>query len=351
MFIPKKIVWVNRSNSVQSIAEILKSEIVAIDTEFVREKTFLPLLGLIQIATVDSIYLIDPLDIDLLSLVPLLQNDSIKIFYSCAEDIEVLYHNTLQLPKKCFDLQIAATFIGYWPPPGYSTLVNKYFNIAITKETRRTNWLQRPLSTCQLTYASLDVAYLIPLFRLMRKELLKLDRFQWVFEETELFLNVERFLPTPQNAWRRIKGGLNLTGKNLAILQKLAEWREEKARKKNLPRPFIMKDKDLLKLAKNFSGKDSKNREIVAVISKIQTDHHQNHTLEKAKMRWKMFEKKVASVAEELNLPINLILRKEIKDILLRYFETPENINLLIPIPRWRKIIITPFIKEVLNET
>ncbi len=227
---------------------------IGIDTEFVRERTFFPGLGLIQIAGGDSCSLVDPLAItDLEPLLGVLKDPAVtKVFHSCGEDLEVLYHRFGEFPEGVFDTQVGAAFAGWGWSPGYGRLVSEMFGVELPKDKTRTNWLRRPLTGAQQTYAALDVAYLIPAYTRLRDQLRSFpaDRESWVREELAPLFDVARFLPDPKDAYLRIGARRSLAPRQLAVLHSLAVWREEQARRRNLPRNFVLHEKALVDVAR-----------------------------------------------------------------------------------------------------
>ena len=225
---------------------------IGVDTEFVRERTFYPGLGLIQVSDGDVSSLIDTVAIrDLAPLLGVLEDPAVtKIFHSCGEDLEVLYHRFGVFPRGVFDTQIAATLAGLGTAPGYGKLVSTLFSVELPKDKTRTNWLRRPLSAAQLTYAALDVAYLVPAHTRLGDRLRHLDREAWLREELEPLFEVDRFLPDPDRAYLRIGARRSLAPRQLAALRSLAAWRERQARRRNLPRNFVLKEKAMVDVAR-----------------------------------------------------------------------------------------------------
>ncbi len=231
-----------------------ETESVALDTEFIWERTYYPKLGLIQLALSDEeCFLIDPCaTIDLTALGELLADERVvKIFHDAPQDLCILRRATGRDPKNIFDTRLAAGFGGLSSTLSLVDLVEFLLEIKLSKNETRTNWLQRPLSENQERYAKDDVRYL----RAIR--ILLLAR---VLPETMPWLQAEfARLDSPDNytglddikRYTKIKGAGNLDQQSLAILQELAAWREQKARKKDRPRGHIVKDTVLLTIAKN----------------------------------------------------------------------------------------------------
>ncbi|USG59475.1 ribonuclease D [Sneathiella marina] len=226
---------------------------ITIDTEFLRESTFWPVLCLIQIASEDESAIIDPLadGIDLKPLFELMQDETVlKIFHAGRQDLEIFYHLNGMVPTPIFDTQVAAMVCGFGESVGYDTLVSKIVGKSIDKSSRFTDWSRRPLSEKQLTYAEADVTYLRDVYKFLAAELTKSGREEWVQSEMEILRSADTYFTPPENAWKRIKSR-NSHPKFLGILQSVAGWREEQAHKQNIPRNRVLKDEALLEIASN----------------------------------------------------------------------------------------------------
>ena len=229
------------------IARLADCDAIAIDTEFTRTDTFFPILGLIQIFNGKDCWLIDPVSIPNLSpLVDLLTNEEIvKVFHSCSEDIEVLKHVLNCIPKPLFDTQIAAAFAGYGFSKGYAAIVEVMLGIHVEKGETRSNWLQRPLSESQLGYAALDVVHLLPVYRQLCEILVQLDRKSWVDEDMRSLVKNASDKEDLSLYFQKVKGAWQLSPQELSALQVLCEWREVEARDRNRPRGRVVDDKTL----------------------------------------------------------------------------------------------------------
>ena len=228
------------------------AEFLAIDTEFVRERTYYPQLALIQIAIPEQIVCIDPLSIK--NFEPLktlfLNPDILKVLHAAGQDMEIFYYLFGELPKPTFDTQIAATVLGFGEQIGYAALVQKMLNVELDKSHSRTDWLQRPLDPKQISYAEDDVRYLHQLFPKMRQQLDSQGRTNWLDEDFAELCSIERYKPNPETVWRKVKGLNKLKGVQFAILQKLAAWREEQAMQRDMPRRRVIGDDILLDVAR-----------------------------------------------------------------------------------------------------
>jgi ribonuclease D len=225
---------------------------VALDTEFLREKTYYSKFCLLQIATPAWVACVDPLVLlDLTPLFDVLYNPAvIKVFHACRQDLEIFYQLTGKIPQPIFDTQIAAPLLGIQENPGYAMLVSSFLNINLTKAHTRTDWSVRPLSPEQLEYAADDVIYLCQIYQIMRDKLKELGRFDWLQEDFNLLNNNELYQLPPEKAWLKVKGKNKLTGRQLSIIQALTQWREQTAQQEDRPRNWLMRDDLLLELAK-----------------------------------------------------------------------------------------------------
>jgi ribonuclease D len=225
---------------------------MTVDTEFLRERTYYSQLCLIQVATADYIACIDPLAID--NLDPLLDliytPQIVVVFHAARQDLELFYALRGSLPPNVFDTQIAATVLGYGDQIVYGNLVKQCINVELDKAHSRTDWSKRPLDAGQIEYAADDVRYLRDVYHILLKELKDKNRLHWLDDDFESLTNIDTYEPDPVTIWKKIKGAGRLKGVQLAILQKLAEWREARAIKSNRPRRWILKDDVMLDLAK-----------------------------------------------------------------------------------------------------
>jgi ribonuclease D len=225
---------------------------LAIDTEFLREKTYFPKLCLVQIATLDQVACIDPLAIsDISPLLDLLYNPAItKVMHAARQDMEIFYHLRGTLPHPIFDTQVAAPLLGYPDQAGYANLVESLLGVHLSKSHTRTDWSHRPLSAAQLRYAADDVRYLAALYPLLHGKLEALERIPWLNDDFATLTDPHHYDRPPELAWLRVRGAHLLRGRRLSVLQSLAAWRERTARADDLPRNWLLQDECLLNIAK-----------------------------------------------------------------------------------------------------
>lgn len=224
---------------------------VAVDTEFMRVDTFYPIAGLLQVSEGERAYLIDPLLIsDWAPFTQLLQDPSVvKVLHACSEDLEVFLRLTGTLPAPLFDTQLAAGYLNLGFSMGYSRLVQAVLNIELPKGETRSDWLQRPLSATQVSYAAEDVLHLAEVYSRLKQQL-SAEKYQWVLDDgAELVSHLTRDVD-PALIYREAKLAWKLSRQQLAVLQALCIWREEQARIRNQPRNRIIREHALWPLAR-----------------------------------------------------------------------------------------------------
>ncbi len=230
---------------------LAREEYITVDTEFMREHTFWPKLCLIQVAGENEAVIIDPLakDIDLSPFFDLLVNENVlKVFHAGRQDIEIFHHLTGKVPTPVFDTQIAAMVCGFGDQVGYEALVRKLAGEQIDKGSRFTDWSRRPLSERQLKYALADVTHLRKVYERLREELERSGRAEWLAEELEVLTSPATYEQDVEQAWRRIKFRPR-NRRQLALLKRLAEWREREAQRRDMPRRRVMKDEAIAEIA------------------------------------------------------------------------------------------------------
>jgi ribonuclease D len=238
---------------------IASADYCAIDTEFVREKTYYPLLSLIQIATEKQMGCIDPFAIqDFEPLRKILQKaDLLKVFHSPSQDLEILFQQFAEVPTPVFDTQLAAAVIGYTHQMSYADLVFEITGVRLEKKQTRADWSRRPLSDDELDYAMDDVRYLMPVYRKLKDELSAKNRLGWIERDLTNMSNASTYEVDFANLWQRLKGVQKLKTEQLQIASELSQWRERLAQKKDRPRRWIAADDWIIDIArKQPTGKD-----------------------------------------------------------------------------------------------
>jgi len=234
------------------VAQYQQSKLLVLDTEFVRTRTYYAKLGLIQAYDGKTLALIDPVAIaDLSQFWALLADPTIvKLVHSCSEDLEVFAHYGQCQPLPLFDSQIAAALCGMGHGLGYAKLVETCLDEVIDKGESRTDWMHRPLTQAQLTYAANDVLYLHQLYPQLQAKLHAEGRLAWLYEEGERMTEGRLAPPDLDTAYLKVKNAFQLNERQLAYLKVLAKWRMEKALARDLALGFVIKDHGLIALAK-----------------------------------------------------------------------------------------------------
>ncbi len=225
---------------------------VALDTEFMREKTYFPQLCLIQLATPDVVACVDPLALsDLRPLMTALYRPQLlKVLHSARQDQEIFFGLTGKPLAPVFDTQIAAALTGHDTNIGYAALVKSVTGTHLPKAHTRANWAARPLAPGMLDYAADDVRHLRALYTHFRQSLSALGRQQWLQEDCERLTDPALYANDPDLAYLRIKKGHALPPDKQPALRELAAWRESTARQHDLPRNWVLRDAILLELAR-----------------------------------------------------------------------------------------------------
>ncbi len=234
-------------------AELAREPFVALDTEFMRDRTYWPKLCLVQLAGEERHAAVDPLasNIDLGPLFGLMAEPAVvKVFHAARQDIEIFYNLTGQVPMPLFDTQLAAMVCGYGEEVGYETLVAQLAKARIDKSSRFTDWERRPLSPEQLSYALADVTHLRTVYQKLKQKLEETGRSSWVAQELAGLTSPATYQQPPEEAWKRLKVR-SRDPRFLAIVQALAAWRERTAQERDLPRNRVLRDDLLLEVAAN----------------------------------------------------------------------------------------------------
>lgn len=239
----------------QACDELAKASVLCVDTEFHREKTYFAQFALLQIASREKCFVIDPTAIDDLSPVWKLMHDEsiMKVFHAARQDLEIIMLESGALPSPLFDTQVAAALLGYGQQIGFGNLVQRILKKALPKQESFSDWLARPLTSKQLIYAADDVIYLMPIYQHLEEQLQATGRRDWLIEEQETLSSDKTYLIDKQETYWRVKGVNKLKPRQLAILRELAAWREEQAQNRDIPRRRMIGDDPLVELAKRDS--------------------------------------------------------------------------------------------------
>jgi len=224
---------------------------VTVDTEFLRESTYYPLLCVAQMASPEEAVVIDALapDIDLAPFLALMANEKVmKVFHAARQDIEIVWHLAESIPRPIFDTQVAAMVLGYGDSISYDQLVQRVTGDSLDKSHRFTDWTRRPLSDAQLSYAISDVTHLRDVYQALVDDLGRRGRVDWVQEEMHVLTSPETYRMEPENAWQRLKTRVRKP-RELAVLIEVAAWREREAQARNVPRSRVLKDEVIADIA------------------------------------------------------------------------------------------------------
>jgi ribonuclease D len=227
------------------------TEFIAVDTEFMRERTYWPKLCLAQVAGPDDAAAIDALaeGIDLGPLDELMANAKVlKVFHAARQDLEIFYLRMHEVPQPLFDTQIAAMVCGHGEAASYESLATKLAKAKIDKSSRFTDWSRRPLSERQISYALSDVTHLRVVYEKLRRQLEKSGRLSWITEEVAVLNDPATYRADPEQAWRRLKPR-GASPRLLGTLKEAAAWRERTAQRIDIPRQRLLRDEQLLEIA------------------------------------------------------------------------------------------------------
>ena len=283
----------------------IKEKVLAIDTEFIRENTYYPVLCLVQIASDSFSAVIDPLsEIEMEPVWEILSNEKIlKVFHAGRQDLEIFFNLTGKIPTPIYDTQIAAMFCGLGDQVSYDGLVNKFLGLTISKESQFSNWLHRPLTNKQLQYALSDVNYLIKVFPLIKKMIRETNREEWVEKEFKYITNEKIYNINPNEVWKKIKIK-NAKREVLNILKYLAEWREIECKKRNLPRNRLIRDEILVTMSQ-LKPNDIFSIKKIRGLPQILCNNDLNKILKIIKISYKIKPDKWPKIPNKKKLNVN----------------------------------------------
>lgn len=338
-------------------------EAIGLDTEFVRTRTFFPRLGLIQVADPAGCYLVDtirlaPPGADAAQVwQPLLEvlvsPRVVKVLHSPSEDLEVFLHVFGAFPAPLFDTQIAATLAGLGSSPGYPRLMKTLFDVDLPKVEQRSDWLHRPLSESQVRYASLDVAYLLPARELLTERLAACGRSEWAEQEFGSLPEVCRARLDPEQVFARLHRR-SMSEAQTAVLHALSAWREAEARRRDLPRGFVVADAALVEVARRLPRRAADLRDVPGIGPSVRRQYGEElldlvsrardrvvaHRPEPAGARPSRatvdrLRAVVATAAQDLGLPAEFLASRKVLEELVR--EHRRNRELPAELDGWRR--------------
>ncbi|WP_299870740.1 ribonuclease D [uncultured Cocleimonas sp.] len=259
------------------VNKISNSSWVAIDTEFLREKTYYAKLCLVQVEAEGLRACIDPLSIDdISSFSSILHNPNIvKVLHAAHQDLEILLQLTGKVPAPIFDTQVAASVLGIGDQMGYARLVEDMLGVSLAKTQSRTDWSKRPLKPAQLEYAIDDVRYLAQIYPKMIDKLKEQNRLSWLDKDFARATDPEVYASNSRERWKKVRGNQVLKRPQLAILRELAAWREDKAEKSDRPRKWIVSDDILLDLSRQQPSNLTEIGEIRGINADRSSNTHQ----------------------------------------------------------------------------
>lgn len=246
---------VDQPGALERLAEVLRgAPWVALDTEFLRERTFYPRLCLVQVATPDTLACVDPIALGGLGPLGevLLDAGTLKVLHSARQDLEALTRLLGSVPGPVFDTQLAAALLGFADQIGYANLVERMLGVSLAKAHTRADWSRRPLPGAWIDYAADDVRYLVQIYPRMLERLDARGRGDWLDEEFAALCAPENFEPDPEEVWRRVSRTDRLNEHQRAVLQALAAWRERTARSQDRPRLWILRDEVMVDVARSL---------------------------------------------------------------------------------------------------
>ncbi|NLU98921.1 ribonuclease D [Marinomonas sp. UCMA 3892] len=367
------IVWVADNESLASWCDYWADlPVIAVDTEFIRRTTYFPITGLIQISEGDKAVLIDPLSIDEWEPLRNLMVDPsvMKVFHACSEDLDVFDRLLGVLPTPFYDTQIGEAYASAQWSLSYVKLIHEYLQIEVAKDETRSDWVQRPLTDAQKRYAALDVVYLAKVYPMQIARLEAKNMLGWVMEDCDSLKWQYQMNSDPEQNWDGIKTAWRLTPAGLTLLRLLFIWRDGQARKEDVPKGQILKDRTLWSLAKTLPTHHkavSEAEELtgrqhrlygevilqnVALVNELSPDEYQL-PLEiplpsQAGDLTKAIKAFIRDKAEMLNIAPEAMMKRKLLDPLVRHLYDGTEIDLQNPaMTGWRRdVIVDPILNR-----
>ena len=351
------------------------TDAIALDTEFVRTRTYYPQLGLIQLYDVERVALIDPLTItDWAPFRDLITNTRVtKFLHAGSEDLEVFLNAFGVMPQPMIDTQILAAFSGRALSWGFAAMVEQYTGVVLDKSESRTDWLARPLTTRQCDYAAADVWYLLPIARTLLAETEEAGWLNAALDECRLMMQRRSEILAPEEAWRDISNAWQLRTRQLACLRLLADWRLRKARERDLAVNFVVREENLWAVARympgsmgeldsiGLSGSEIRfhGKTLLSLVAQAQAlpeDALPEPLLNLVDMSgyrkaFKAIKAQVQEVSESKGLSAELIAsRRQINQLLNWHWQLKPQTNLPELISGWRAELMAEQLKALLTE-
>lgn len=368
-----EIVWVKEDTELASwCRHFLTLPAIAVDTEFIRRTTFYPIIGLLQISDGETAVLIDPLTItEWQPLKDLMAQESVmKVFHACSEDLEVFDGLLGFLPTPFYDTQVGEAYVNAQWSLSYVKLIQCYKDIVIPKDETTSDWLKRPLTDAQKRYAALDVIYLLDVYQQQLSRLDEKNMLVWVQEDCEALAHQYAANNDAENNWRNVKAAWKLNPQSLTLLRLLFLWRDKAARKENVPKGQIIKDRSLWCIARYLPTNQQGLSKVEEITGRQQRLHgeailqmvEQVKQLDKSQYQppleaplpsqagelSKAIRAYVMEYAQQLGIAPEAALKKKQLEPILRHLFEGKELELLSPsMTGWRKAaLIEPILKK-----
>lgn len=335
---------------------------LAVDTEFLREKTYYPQLCLIQLGIEGLEVALDPFTVkDFSPLIELFKNQQIvKVFHACQQDLELIYQEFACLPRPVFDTQLAQSFLSCAYQIGYAPCVEHYCGEHLSKGESMTDWSLRPLSPEQMRYALDDVKYLPYIYQKQRAKLIELGRLSWLTPLFEELLCEENFVHDSRSSYLKLKRVSSLNRMQLAIAQEIAAWREQRAAQRNIPKRRVLSDETIIDLARRapksmqafqrMRGMDNHNardkEELFSLISAVMS--RDPHSFPELLSRNNRFSKENESVADLMSSVVRIVSERQ--KIAMQHLATKEELLALALNPEKNSELTSGWKKELVGD-
>ncbi|WP_062268645.1 ribonuclease D [Endozoicomonas arenosclerae] len=354
-------IWVLDSDSLsQYCQQWLELDAIALDTEFIRTDTFYPVPGLIQVGTGQEVFLVDPVSVkDWSAFGEVLQAESVvKVLHACSEDLEVFNILTGCRPVSLMDTQLAAAYAGLGHSLSYQNLLKNLLNVDLPKDATRSDWLQRPLTEAQISYATLDVVHLLEAYQLLLDILKGKPQLDWVKEDCNKLVTGPLF-PDPREVWKDVKRAWQLNPQQLAVLRELCEYREKEARHTDTPRNRIIAKGSLWPIARYMPDnirslsaiQDMKPKTlrkygdtILELVEQAKKQPEESYPdklpaplPKSARDYGKLIKAWVQHKSDELGVPVELLFPGKMSNAILRQWQSSGRFSMPESIKGWRQ--------------
>lgn len=360
------MIWLDQvTDLTQFLQKHVNTRCVAIDTEFIRERTYYPQLALVQMCIDDEIALIDPTIPEIAKLLqPLLSNPSIlKIMHSSSEDLQAFKAGCAVVPSPIFDTQVAASMCGLGSGLSYLKLVEQVCEVTLSKGETRSDWLQRPLTESQMHYAADDVRYLLPIYHQLCEKLQELDRTEWLTSDCQFAVESAQQDSPDLNPHLSMRANQGLAQEAQIRLRRILRWRDQRAIEKDKPKRWIIDNDVATALSRNAINDITDLDDIMARFPKSPkgSRHHLFTLLQKPvdqeefsapiisepaqsqKKQLKEMQHVVLEIATELGIPEGLLCSRKHLEYLLETKAWPNILN------GWRKQLLFERLIEIMN--